>query len=126
MNTLDALVGVTTTYYRFDWQREATRQGDVVYWLHADHLGSTSLATDAGGNTVGLARYWPWGNEVAVAGSLPTDRLFTGQRREPGTGVYDYGARFYYGVTGQFLSPDSLVPRPGDPQSLNRYSYVSN
>ncbi len=27
---------------------------------------------------------------------------------------------------GRFLSLDTLVPRPGDPQSLNRYAYVLN
>jgi hypothetical protein len=29
-------------------------------------------------------------------------------------------------VLGRFLSPDSIVPRPGDPQMLNRYAYVRN
>ena len=36
------------------------------------------------------------------------------------------GGRFYSPAFGRFLSADSLVPRPGDPQSLNRYSYVRN
>ena len=28
--------------------------------------------------------------------------------------------------TGRFISPDSIVPEPGNPQSLNRYAYVNN
>jgi hypothetical protein len=32
----------------------------------------------------------------------------------------------YSPLLGRFLSADSIVPRPGDPQSLNRFSYVSN
>jgi hypothetical protein len=37
-----------------------------------------------------------------------------------------YGARFYDGALGRFISPDTIVPEPGDPQALNRYSYVLN
>jgi RHS repeat-associated protein len=40
--------------------------------------------------------------------------------------LMDYGARIYSPLLGRFLSADSVVPRPGDPQSLNRYSYVYN
>jgi len=35
-------------------------------------------------------------------------------------------SRFYDPVIGRFLQPDSVVPDPGNPQSLNRYSYVYN
>ena len=75
---------------------------------------------------MGLSRFQPWGGLVVITGSMQTDRLFTGQRREPATYIYDYGARFYYITTGQFMSPDSIVPQPGNPQSLNRYSYARN
>ena len=30
----------------------------------------------------------------------------------------------YAPLLGRFLSPDTLVPRPDDPQSFNRYSYA--
>ena len=29
-------------------------------------------------------------------------------------------------MLGRFLSPDPIVPEPGNPQALNRYSYVLN
>jgi RHS repeat-associated protein len=59
---------------------------------------------------------------------LYTAYRFTGQRSEEANlgSLYDYGGRFYSPVFGRFLSADSIVPRPGDPQSLNRYSYVRN
>ena len=57
---------------------------------------------------------------------LPTDYRFTGQRREGTIRLYDYGARFYDPLLGRFLSADTVVPQPGNPQALNRYSYVLN
>ena len=41
-------------------------------------------------------------------------------------GLYDYGARFYDPLLGRFISADTIVPQPGNPQSLNRYAYVNN
>jgi len=35
-------------------------------------------------------------------------------------------SRFYDPVIGRFLQPDTIVPEPANPQSLNRYSYVYN
>ena len=50
---------------------------------------------------------------------------FTGQL-DSGLGLMYYGARFYDGALGRFISPDTIVPEPGNPQALNRYSYVLN
>src|SRR5689334_12144096 len=41
-------------------------------------------------------------------------------------GIYHYGARFYSPYINRFLSADTLVSNPANPQSLNRYSYVLN
>ena len=35
-------------------------------------------------------------------------------------------ARYYDARIGKFISADSIVPDPANPQSLNRYSYVLN
>ncbi len=37
-----------------------------------------------------------------------------------------YNARYYDTTLGRFISADTMVPSAGDPQSLNRYSYVLN
>jgi RHS repeat-associated protein len=101
----------------------------VVYYLHADHLGSTSLATNESGQEVTGSRtlYYPYGEErwSASGGTLPTDYTFTGQRADAGTGLMDYNARYYDAALGRFVQADTIVPSPGDPQSLNRYSYVA-
>jgi len=55
-----------------------------------------------------------------------TDKLFTGQRLIADLGIYHYGARFYSPYLNQFTQPDTIVPDPYNPQSLNRYSYVLN
>jgi RHS repeat-associated protein len=43
-----------------------------------------------------------------------------------GPGIYDYNARFYDATIGRFLSADTIVPHPINPQSYNRYSYGGN
>ncbi|RLC89429.1 MAG: hypothetical protein DRI37_03810, partial [Chloroflexi bacterium] len=120
-----ALVQITKYYYH-GGQRVALRRAGVVYFLHPDHLGSTSLTTDAAGNVVARQRYLPYGQERWTTGDAPTDFGFTGQRAVPGTGLMYYRARFYHPALGRFISADTVVPSPGDPQSLNRYSYVQN
>ncbi|MGH2544065.1 MAG: RHS repeat-associated core domain-containing protein, partial [Ardenticatenaceae bacterium] len=55
-----------------------------------------------------------------------TRRRFTGQTLDFETGLYYYGARYYDPMLGRFYQPDSIVPEPGDPQSLNRFAYTLN
>jgi RHS repeat-associated protein len=55
---------------------------------------------------------------------LQTDKLFTGQRDEPGDsalGLYNYNARFYSTTLGRFVSADPITK-----DGLNRYTYVLN
>ena len=35
-------------------------------------------------------------------------------------------ARYYMPEVGRFISPDTIVPEPGNPQSFNRYAYALN
>src|SRR3990172_5173743 len=67
----------------------------------------------------------PFGESLQSQGTMPTDRLFTGQRLD-GTGLYYYGARYYGPVIGRLFSPDTVIPDLMNPQSFNRYSYVYN
>jgi RHS repeat-associated protein len=59
-----------------------------------------------------------------------TDRGYTGHRMN-NTGGNDIGlvymqARFYAPELRRFISADTIVPEPGNPQSFNRYAYVHN
>ncbi len=122
-NTYLHLPGVTVT---------ENSSGEVRY-LHSDHLGSTTLVTCGNncadskqpGDEVGRVQYGPYGK--ILDNTLPEnliDRLFTGQRSESSTGLYDYRARFYDPLTGSFIQPDSIVPNPMDPRAWNRFGYV--
>ena len=117
-----------TTYYYAGSQRVAQRQAGVVSYFVGDNLGSTSLTTDSSGAEVGRQKYYPFGSPRVQTGTLKTDYRFTGQRSEEANfgSLYDYGARFYSPVLGRFLSPDTIIPAPSNPQSFNRYSYVRN
>ncbi|MBI5876103.1 MAG: RHS repeat-associated core domain-containing protein [Chloroflexi bacterium] len=55
---------------------------------------------------------------------MPTDIGHTGQRLDASTGLMFYGARYYDSALARFVSADTVVPGAGNPQALNRYSYV--
>ncbi|RPI56718.1 MAG: hypothetical protein EHM56_04270, partial [Chloroflexi bacterium] len=71
---------VARSHYYFNGQRIAVRQGDVVQYILGDHLGTTSVVIDAGGNRAGESRHYPYGAERWSSGTLPTEYRFTGQR----------------------------------------------
>jgi RHS repeat-associated protein len=118
-------IATVTKYYTFNGQRVAMRRGAEVYFIHGDHLGSTSLTTSSNDNKVAEVRYLPYGQERWSAEAGVTDFGFTGQRSE-GFNLLDYNARYYSPYLGRFISPDTIVPSFLKPQSLNRYSYVLN
>lgn len=55
-----------------------------------------------------------------------TDFGYTGQRDVSEIDLMDYKARFYGPALGRMTQPDTIIPNLGNPQSLNRYSYVGN
>ncbi len=105
----------------------------LLDYLHGDHptprlrasLGSVSLTTDQSGALVSHARYLPYGQEHWRQGETPTDLGFTGQRND-GFGLMDYKARYYSPYLNRFISPDSIVPNPTNPQNFNHYAYSLN
>jgi RHS repeat-associated protein len=58
-----------------------------------------------------------------------TTKRFTGQYHESsipgGEGLYYYNARWYDGKLGRFVSADTIVPDPGNPQAFNCYTVNS-
>jgi len=98
------------------------RTSSGVTYIHGDHLGS---ATNTTGFQASSQRYYPYGAKRGT-NTVVTPYRFTGQREENTIGLYFYGARWYNPALGRFVQADTIVPEPGNPQALNRYSYVLN
>ena len=111
-------------------QRVAMVQVDTgkTTYFHSDHLGSTSVVTDDTGAVEQELAYWAFGETRVNSSSQNVDIAYkyTGQEEDRTTGLYDYHARLYDPLIGRFTQPDTIVPQPFNPQSLNRYSYVLN
>lgn len=114
---IDGAVVTATKYYFFGGQRIAQKVGTgALTYLHADHLGSV-LATTGVTNS---KRFYPYG--ATRTGTIPTDYGYTGQHND-GTGLLYYKARYYDPASGQFMSPDTIVPDPDNLFDYNRYMY---
>jgi RHS repeat-associated protein len=94
----------------------------TLYYLHSDHLGSTSVTTcgsgacGTAGSVVARQWYYPYGAVRGSVGTLPTQRTFTGQYSDP-TGLMYFNARYYSQTLGRFVSADTAVP-DGDKASI--------
>ena len=95
-------------------------------YFHGDHLGSTSALTDSTGTEEERNSYRPYGALQTHTGTSDVAYKYTGQERDASTDLYFYQARYYDPVLGRFLSPDTYVQNPVDPQTLNRYAYARN
>jgi hypothetical protein len=62
--------------------REVEGETDSLYWLLSDHLNSTSITADAGGQILSEVRYTAFGEIRYENNTTPTDRLYTGQRAD--------------------------------------------
>jgi RHS repeat-associated protein len=112
--------GVPVRYYTLGGNTLGVRQGANVSWLYGDHLGSTSASSGAAATS---ERYYAYGKDRGT-GNLPTDHRFTGQISDA-SGLIFMNARYYDPVLGSFLSPDTVVPEPGQPEGYNRYAYAN-
>lgn len=98
-----------------------------AYFFHADHLGSISLVTDAGGRVVTELNYLPYG-EIDRAHSYGPDILrykYTHQEEDRQSGLYNYNARMYNPESARFTTADTQLPGEGkQSQGFNRYMYA--
>jgi len=88
------------------------------------------MITDVNGNVKKQKKYEAFGNLIWSSGTHEDNREFTSKEKDP-TGFHYFGARYYYGNIGRFLSPDPHTVMPGNidlsnPQELNPYVYCVN
>ena len=119
--------GVTTTYVYDALGRLAAEYGGAPpptsgrVFLTADHLGSTRLVTNAGGNPAERTDYYPYGDEILSSTGSPRlsvtgytadsgiQQKFTGKERDAETGLDYFLARYYSAAQGRFTSPDEFT-----------------
>jgi RHS repeat-associated protein len=108
----------------------SVRLDGTKQFYHTDHLGSTSIVTDQTGSKKEWNEFFPFGTyrvNIDYDASFPdVFHTYTGQEEDYELGLYNFKARLYDPLLGRFISPDSIVPDPADPQALNRYSYARN
>jgi RHS repeat-associated protein len=105
-------------------QYDNTVTPNTTYFAHQDHLGSTRVLTKVDRSVQDALDYLPYGEQIA--GDTGTTHKFTGHERDAESGLDDTLYRKYASGYGRWLSPDPLGGEPGEPQSWNRYSYVTN
>jgi RHS repeat-associated protein len=103
-----------------------TNQTTSTNYYHGDHLGSSNVITDQTGVQVALTEFTPFGSTFKQTGSYDPKHKFTGKELDASTNLYFYGARYYDHEIGRFITADTFVQAPYDPQSLNRYAYCRN
>ncbi|RPI78063.1 MAG: hypothetical protein EHM45_06880, partial [Desulfobacteraceae bacterium] len=106
--------------------RLAQIKGSLTSYFHKDHLGSTAAVTDENGQKTEVTLYEPYGSVHIHEGAEVTAYKFTDQEFDNETNLYNYDARLYDPITGMFITPDSVMANPLDPQSFNRFSYCRN
>jgi RHS repeat-associated protein len=109
-------------------------------YITVDQVGSTRMVTDNYAYLIAMYDYLPSGEELlAGVGSRTTamgytsspdlfNPKFTGQMRDPETGLDHMGFRYYSPQQGRFVTvdPRNAGSDPANPQTWNGYAYVGN
>jgi RHS repeat-associated protein len=99
----------------------------LAYYRHSDWLGSSRVASTPTRTLYFDGSYAPFGENYAQTGT--TDLSFTGMNQDTTANLFDFPAREYNGIHGRWPSPDPAglsAVNTADPQSFDRYGYVSN
>src|SRR5579859_3436821 len=102
-------------------------------YISWDHLGTSRLMTGPSGAVIDRHDFLPFGDEILSAQAARTtawdtsdalNQKFTGKIRDTDTNLDYFGARYYGGTEGRFVSADEPLADqyPVDPQSWNLYS----
>ena len=118
-------LGAVYTAMPVSFTGSGTNSGNLLYFYHPDHLGSSSLITNADGIVTQHVEYVPFG-EVFIEernSTWNTPYLFNAKELDEETGLYYYGARYYEPRTSVWLSTDPMQEKyPG----FSTYVYTFN
>ena len=133
----NGLPSVSTTSYVYAGSRLiSTETGSATTYVTLDHLGSTRVTTDGGGNVTSRKDFMAFGEEAITVqrnvgvgyGTPPVRQDYTGYEKEAESGLEFAQARYQNPVHGRFTSVDPLTASATikNPQTFNRYSYALN
>lgn len=94
-----------------------------MYWIHPDHLGSSTVLTNSRSDVTNWYEYMPYGETLMEL----SDHLYNnpyqynGKELDSQTGYYYYGARYYDPQRSFWLSVDPLVE-----VTMSPYAYTWN
>ncbi len=83
-----------------------------IFYFHSDHLGSSTVLTDASGYAYQLFLNLPFGETMAEqrrSGTFNNVYKFNGKELDANTGLYYYGARYYNPRISNWLSVDPIA-----------------
>ena len=100
-----------------------------VSFNHFDHLGSSSIVSNASARITGRTEYYAFGQERLRSGTFRLPYTYTDKERDESTGLGYFSARYHASELGRFISTDPKPVHEGmlsNPQDLNPYSYALN
>ena len=118
-----------------------TTASPTISYLTNDTLGSPRVVTDNSGTVISRRDFMPFGEELyagtanrvesakySLVGADNVRKRFTGYEKDTETGLDFAEARYYDNRYGRFTAVDPMLASgmSADPQTFNRYAYVSN
>ena len=103
-------------------QPVALLQGQSVFAIHTDHLGTPHKVTNSNAEIVWAANYEPFGYAHVVVQTIEMPLRFPGQYFDKETGNHYNYFRDYDPKTGRYLTADPVGLRGG----LHHYAYVDS
>jgi len=99
--------------------------GSSAYIDHSDAVGSTTMETDPAGSVQWDIVHYPWGQIWQQGGTRQTG-VYAGLDWQVNDPLLPSATRELSPALGRWMSPDPLGGDVTNPQSLNRYAYVTN
>jgi len=122
--TLPVVVSDTKAVYLYGLDIIAQQQSERLYYFH-DGLGSVRQLVDATGEVEASYAYDPFGVPV-MGGEVANPYQFTGEAWDAEVELLYLRARYYQPETGRFITKDPWAGDLWQPNTLNRYVYVTN
>ncbi len=109
---IERVNGVTQKIYTLNGgvvgQIISVRENGQDYYFNYDRQGNVRFITNSSGNVISRFEQDAYGNVISVFGNDQFNRHFITKEKDPQTGLYYFGSRWYDPETGRWLSPEPL------------------